>query len=99
MQRALFLICGAYFLGTPIASALPFWNPGDQTVLVHRVGTTDCRGPIASEAHPGLEAHRQIAARGEAAGQIRVWSLPIRSQGRSGCSVLRQDLPLRLWSL
>ena len=56
MQRALFLICGAYFLGAPIASALPFWNPGDQTVLVHRVGTTDCRGPIASDAHPILDS-------------------------------------------
>ena len=56
MQRALFLICGAYFLGAPIASALPFWNPGGQTVLVHRVGATDCRGPIASEAHPILDS-------------------------------------------
>ena len=56
MQRALFLICGAYFLGAPIASALPFWNPGGQTVLVHRVGATDCRGPIASEAHLILDS-------------------------------------------
>lgn len=56
MQRALFLTCGAYFLGAPIASALPFWNPGDQTVLVHQVGATDCRGPIASEAHPILDS-------------------------------------------
>jgi hypothetical protein len=56
MPRALFLICGAYFLGAPIASALPFWNPGDLTVLVRRVGATDCRGPIASEGHPILDS-------------------------------------------
>jgi hypothetical protein len=56
MPRALFLICGAYFLGAPIASALPFWNPGDLTVLVQRVGATDCRGPIASEGHPILDS-------------------------------------------
>ena len=56
MQRALFLICGAYFLGAPIATALPFCNPGDQTVLLHRVSATDCRGPIASEAHPILDS-------------------------------------------
>jgi len=43
-------------LGAPIASALPFWNSGDQTVHVHRVGATDCRGPIASEVHPILDS-------------------------------------------
>jgi hypothetical protein len=52
MTRTLLLLLAGLFVGVQSASAFPLSTPAGSDQLLLRIGATDCKGPIASEARP-----------------------------------------------
>jgi hypothetical protein len=52
MTRTLSLFFAGLLVGVQSASAFPLSTPAGSDRLLVRIGATDCKGPIASEAHP-----------------------------------------------
>jgi hypothetical protein len=61
--QTLLLLCSALLSVQP-ASGAPLSVPGDARLLL-KVGATDCKGPIATEAHPITGAARLARMRKE----------------------------------
>jgi hypothetical protein len=52
MTKALLLFCAALLASAPSASAIPLSAPAASNQSLVRIGLTDCKGPITSEAKP-----------------------------------------------
>jgi hypothetical protein len=52
MKRTIFLLFAGMLSGMQTTLAMPLASPAEPSTLLLRTGAADCKGPIASEAHP-----------------------------------------------